>query len=348
MVDKFIPELNKVYFINQYTMLHILKGNGAIQVDFKNYDDWDDRLIFLEKGQYIKFLSDDFLVRKIEFENEDLFKNESVRVLFKHMISLGYINFSECSDCQRYIRDTIIDQPKNILDISSDQWYWQNPFNASADEYQIIFDTKDIIDQQYKNHLSNEDIASLIGAGSKHVHSLVRDKVGLSIKGLLANKRLTQIQKDIAFTDKPIQEIAYDFGYKDPAYFNRLFKQNTGKTPFEFRKDMAFEVEDTFLNELFLLIREFHVSQRNVDFYAEKMYISNKTLSKKVRDKLQISIGQLIRQQIIKTSKKLLGEGQSIHETAYQLGFEEANHFSSFFKNHTQQTPSDFLVKKYN
>ena len=73
MIEKFQPELNKVYFINKYTMYHILKGSGGIEVDFKSYHDWSDKLIFLEQGQYIKFLSENFTVRKIEFKNEKVF-----------------------------------------------------------------------------------------------------------------------------------------------------------------------------------------------------------------------------------------------------------------------------------
>ena len=87
MVTKFSPKPNKVYFINPYTLFHILEGNGVIQVDFNNYLDWDNKLIFLEKGQYIKFNSDTFTVRKIVFGDEKTFQNKDVRVLFKHLVS---------------------------------------------------------------------------------------------------------------------------------------------------------------------------------------------------------------------------------------------------------------------
>jgi len=147
MIKKFKPELNKVYFINQYSMIHILGGSGVIQVDFKNFDDWSDKLIFLEKGQYIKFFNDNFIVRKIEFDDEEIFKSKNFRVLFKHLISLGYINFKECSDCKKYLDQSIFSNPNEILDISSKQWFWQNPFQADYQEYHIIFDVKDIVDK---------------------------------------------------------------------------------------------------------------------------------------------------------------------------------------------------------
>ncbi len=33
-VEKFAPEINKVYFIKGFTLIHILSGKGSIQVDF--------------------------------------------------------------------------------------------------------------------------------------------------------------------------------------------------------------------------------------------------------------------------------------------------------------------------
>jgi len=50
--------------------------------------------------------------------------------------------------------------------------------------------------------------------------------VGITIKGLIQNKRLLESKKEVAFTEKSVKEIAYDFGYRDPAYFNRTFKLN--------------------------------------------------------------------------------------------------------------------------
>lgn len=348
MVAKFNPQFNTVYFINKPTMFHILDGNGGIQVDFKNYFDLSDRIIFLEKGQYIKFLDNGFVVRKVEFLDEQLFKNKDVRVLFKHLVSLGYINFSDCFECQRFLDDNLISNSNSFIDISSQQWYWQNPFNATKSEYHIIFDVKDVIDREYKNHLSNEDIANLFRGYDLNPHVLFSNRIGITIKSLLGSKRLVESQKEIAFTDKSIKEIAYDFGYKDPAYFNRVFKLNTGQSPVEFKDSVAFEKRDVFVQELIELIHVFHKKERGVEFYADKMKMSVKTLSRKVQNKLQISIGKLIREELIRSAKKALMNQTPIHEIAAQLGFEEPGHFSTFIKHHTNLTPTEIQHKMYN
>jgi len=177
-VEKFTPEINKVYFIERHTLIHILSGEGSIQVDFKNYFDWKEKAIFLEKGQYIKFLSDDFLVRRIEFGNEHKFYNNDVRVLFKHLISLGYIDFKECHDCAQFLSQSVFNSEiSNIIDISTEQWYWQNPFQASKEEYRIIFDVKDIIDSEYANAIDGTKLTQAISSNDYNVQSLIKDKL---------------------------------------------------------------------------------------------------------------------------------------------------------------------------
>lgn len=348
MISKLEPVVNSVYFINKYTMFHVLEGTGGLQVDFKNYHNWQDKIIFLDKGQYVKFLSDDFVVRRIEFEDQTLFQNKDVRVLFKHLVSLGYINFNDCLDCQRFLSDSALsDDVAQIIDISSKHWYWQNPFGAERSEYHLIFDVKDIIDERYKNHLSNEELSLLMKDAGHRAHAIYRDRVGITIKKLLGQKRLTESQKVLAYGKHSIKEVAYEFGYNDPSYFNRAFKQQSGMSPSEFRKGMQLPEQDMFVQDLYILLREHHQAQRQLHFYAEKMHLSPKSLSQKVKRKLHISLGQLIRLELIKTAKGMLLAGESVGAVANQLGFEEANHFSSFFTLHTGETASNFISKKY-
>ena len=343
MVRKIKAEINKVYFINKYSLIHILEGTGQIQVDFKNYDDWANKAIFLEKGQYIKFLSDDFILRIIEFPDDALFYSKDVRILFKHLISLGYINYDECSDCKLFLDNSVFNSNiKSLIDISTRQWYWQNPFNAEKDEYSIIFDIKDVIDSEFKNHLSTDKIIDLLENTPFNPQRLVKNKLGVTIKKMILDKRLLESQKAIAFTGKNIQEVAFANGYEDPAYFNRFFKNKLGITPLEFREGFELPERETFVQDIIDLIQRYHKEEHKLQFYADKMHLSVKTLSKKVRTQLQTSLGQLIRSQIILSAKSMLDKSESVKEVAYDLGFEEANHFSSFFSKYTGETPSAF------
>ena len=344
---KLNPEINKVYFINKYTLVNILSGTGSIEVDFQNYTDWEDKVIYMSKGQYIKFLSDDFSIQLLEFPDEILFKSKDVRVLFKHLIALGYINFKECSECQKYLTDTIFNiNNHSIIDISTKQWYRQNPFQANKEEYKLIFDAKDVIDKEFKNNLSSKDLVYLFDANGCNIQHLLKDKIGISLNKMVDNKKVLEGKKEIAFTDKSIKEVAYDLGFKDPSYFNRVFTNRVGQTPNQFRMDFDFENRDRFVMDLIELIKLYHKEEHQIEFYAKKMNLSIKALSKKVKDKMHTSLGKLIRHEIIMTSKTLLLEDVSIQDVSFITGFVEVSHFSNFFAHQTGTSPSQFKLQK--
>ncbi len=343
-VKKFNAEVDKVYFIDRYTLVHILKGSGAIQVDFKFYSDWDDKIIYLEKGQYIKFLSEDFLVRFITFPDEILFKSKDVRILFKHLVSLGYINYSECEDCQSFLEKTVFNTNMDkLIDTSVDQWYWQNPFSANKEEYEIIFDVKEVIDEEFSNHVNIGQLKEhLIHSHQHNIQALLKDKLGISVQKMVAGKQLVESQKELAFTDKSIQEIAYEKGFKDPAYFNRVFKNKLGQTPKDFRNSFDYGNRDSFTQNLIELVQLFHKEEHALAFYADKMNISVKALSKKVKDRMNVTLGQMIRAQLVDSAKTMLDQGEIVKEVAYSLGFEEPSNFSKFFAQQTGAAPSTY------
>ena len=182
----------------------------------------------------------------------------------------------------------------DIIDVSSKQWYWQNPFKANKEEYQIIFDTKEIIDTQFSNHLTSADLVSLINDKGYNAQALIKNKVGLSIKNLMSSKKLIESKKEIAFTEKNIQEVAYELGFKDDAYFNRVFKKSTGQSPLEFRENFDYKNRDLFSQDITELLKKYHTEERSLEFYANKVNLSVKALSKRVQEKMNMSLGQLI------------------------------------------------------
>jgi AraC family transcriptional activator of pobA len=47
---------------------------------------------------------------------------------------------------------------------------------------------------------------------------------------------LTEAKRQLAFSNQPINEIAYDLAYADPSHFVRCFRRDTGLTPRIFRE----------------------------------------------------------------------------------------------------------------
>ncbi len=342
MVKVFQPKLGEVYFINTYTLYVIKAGEGIIEIDFNNYGDWSNRAIYLSKGQYIKFLGENFEVFSISFPNLQTFQSHKFRVLFKHLISLGYIDLDKCQACQQFLKKGVFAEESNhILDLSEKHWYWQNPFQANPQQYQIIFDLKDVLDEHYSEQINGTQLLEMLGNQTDYqISKLVKQKLGLTVNRLLSEKRTLEGMKKSAFTNENIQQIAFNSGFKDPSYFNKVFKNKTGLTPGQFREGFDYAQRDPFVQNLLELLQKFHKTQHQVDFYADKMNLSVTNLSKKAKAQFHVTIGQLIRSQIIATAQTLLLDGKPVKEVAWEMGFFEPHHFSSFFKHYTGKSPS--------
>lgn len=91
------------------------------------------------------------------------------------------------------------------------------------------------------------------------------------------------------------------------------------------------------------LVEENYRKQHQVKFYAGELNRSPKTLSNLFALYNQKSPLQVIQERIIQEAKRLfLYTDKTVKEVAYFLGFDDAGHFSKFFKKHTGQSFSSF------
>jgi AraC family transcriptional regulator, transcriptional activator of pobA len=100
----------------------------------------------------------------------------------------------------------------------------------------------------------------------------------------------------------------------------------------------------------FNLIRKYHLlvelhykKEHQVNFYANLLHKSPKTISNYFTMFSKKTPLQVIHERIIAEAKRLTYYTEkSIKEIAHELGFEDVAHFSKFFKNVTAKSPSEF------
>ena len=91
------------------------------------------------------------------------------------------------------------------------------------------------------------------------------------------------------------------------------------------------------------LVVEHHNEERNMAFYADKLCLSPKYLSKLVKAQTGRSAPEWIDAFVILEAKNLLKYSElSIKEIVYKLHFPNQSVFYKFFKAHTGMTPSDY------
>ena len=92
------------------------------------------------------------------------------------------------------------------------------------------------IKKNYADNISLKDLGDKYHINSSYLGQVFRKKYGMSFKNYLTNYRIKEAARQIINTDKKINRIAEDVGYKDSDYFIRKFIEIEGCTPSKYRK----------------------------------------------------------------------------------------------------------------
>lgn len=94
------------------------------------------------------------------------------------------------------------------------------------------------------------------------------------------------------------------------------------------------------------LIETNYKTQKQVNFYAKEMLISEKRLNQATSKLFGKTPKELIDDRVMLEAKRVLAHTtESIKEICYYLGFEEPTNFIKYFKKHSAITPTEFREK---
>jgi len=90
-------------------------------------------------------------------------------------------------------------------------------------------------DNAEKHLPSVKDLAEQVFLSPGYLSDLLKKETGRNTQDHIHFYLIEEAKNLLLGTDKSIGEIAYALGFEYAQYFNKLFKQKTGKTPVEFR-----------------------------------------------------------------------------------------------------------------
>ncbi len=77
--------------------------------------------------------------------------------------------------------------------------------------------------------------ASALAMTPDRLNDHVKRAAGVTAGHLIRQRVLTEAKRELVFTGRPINDIAYALGFTDPSHFARFFRKQTGTTPQDFR-----------------------------------------------------------------------------------------------------------------
>lgn len=96
------------------------------------------------------------------------------------------------------------------------------------------------IEENYQNKIYLEELAKIVHVDKYTLCKLFKAAAGQTIVDYINFFRLMQAKEKLLNTEKSISEIALECGFASVSFFNRVFKNNQGCTPGEYKKHFVF------------------------------------------------------------------------------------------------------------
>lgn len=100
-----------------------------------------------------------------------------------------------------------------------------------------------LLEQHFCDHWTATEYAGALAVSPTHLTRLANKHTGMPISKIIEGRLIQEARRNLAYTSLTIAQIAYRIGYKDPAYFTRVFTRTTGITPTEFRNRLENNLE---------------------------------------------------------------------------------------------------------
>jgi AraC family transcriptional activator of pobA len=100
---------------------------------------------------------------------------------------------------------------------------------------------------------------------------------------------------------------------------------------------------EKYLTHFIGLLFQFHRQERSIKFYADKMFLTSKYLSKIIREASGKSVSQWIDEMVIMEAKAMLkSTNLTVLQISEKLNFPNASFFGSYFKKRTGISPIQY------
>jgi AraC family transcriptional activator of pobA len=108
---------------------------------------------------------------------------------------------------------------------------------APGGRAQLFTRFRALVEQHYLKHWSVADYAKALNVTPSKLNRVSKTLAGRSAFEIAQERLLLEARRRLVYIAAPVQRLAYELGFEDPAYFNRFFKKRTGMTPARFRRE---------------------------------------------------------------------------------------------------------------
>jgi AraC family transcriptional regulator, transcriptional activator of pobA len=111
----------------------------------------------------------------------------------------------------------------------------ESPASARTSAVALATEFRRLVDTHFRESWPVERYIDSLGTTPHLLAKACRNAFGLPVKEFINERRLLEAKRLLLFTVRSVEDIAYEIGLRDAAYFSRFFKASTGVPPREWR-----------------------------------------------------------------------------------------------------------------
>jgi AraC family transcriptional activator of pobA len=259
-----IQEYLKPHKKDHFCIILVESGNVKIHIEDKKHvlNSGKISIIFPDQIHFLSNLSTDLSGKIILFE-EVLFCSD----ILKNELSAYNVNLSvhlNCTALSSTEFEQVLPIIKNIQDIYSapslvkkeqarfyikifllgliESIHGQYPvlhLDTQGPDQNTYIAFKKLLNQQYKTERTVQYYALELAISAKKLNALNKKFAGETAINAIHNRILTEIKRQLLFTDRSHKEIAFDLGFSSPSALNKFVKAKLKETPTDLQNELA-------------------------------------------------------------------------------------------------------------
>lgn len=246
---------------NFYLAVLFTHGHGMHEIDFNTYEVKPGALFFLNPGQTHHWELSDDVKGYIFFHTRDyyeLYYTTNKLSYFPFFYSMHsnpclYLDTVQLKDITSYFESIHLEEIKdlplqkqaimgyiNLIYITCARIY--NSTESALEQhnnnsyYQKFHQFEALVEAHYTGQKLPAYYASQLFVTPRHLNRIAQAVTGKTATDVILDRVLLEAKKEIVLRRGNFKSIAEILGYKDYAYFARMFKLKTGETPGVFAK----------------------------------------------------------------------------------------------------------------
>ncbi len=126
---------------------------------------------------------------------------------------------------------------KRFLILSTRLYKEQETFPGDNVESDLIREFNFLVEQHFRDKHTVAEYAEMLYKSPKTLSNVFSKMGSRTPLQLINDRKLLEARRLLRYTDRQVQEIAYEIGYKDVQTFSRFFKRNEGMSPSDYREE---------------------------------------------------------------------------------------------------------------